>query len=212
MNTSTLCITGHCLIRDEYVRVNSKLADFVGESDKHNLLVALYRLWGISYPKFFKMDNLSKLGFLAAERLLDEKNMGRYHPSEVSVVFSNAAASADTDRLHQHSIADPGAFFPSPSVFVYTLPNIVMGELAIRHKLMGEQVFFISREFNPVLCHEYVNLVFANGITGACLTGWVEFEHNHVDAAVFLVEKSIPGNNGIANFDADNLHEIYKQG
>ena len=42
------------------------------ELAENNFLTAIYRLCEFSYPKFFKMDNLSKAGFLASELLVDE--------------------------------------------------------------------------------------------------------------------------------------------
>lgn len=38
--------------------------------DDVNFFTALYKSLGISYPKFYKMDPLCKLGFLGAEILL----------------------------------------------------------------------------------------------------------------------------------------------
>ena len=95
----------------------------------------------MDYPKFFKMDNLSKLAFLAAEVLLrpflqSEKN-------SVALVFANRSASLDTDLKHQATIANPHEYYPSPAVFVYTLPNICLGEISIRHQLKTENSFFV---------------------------------------------------------------------
>ena len=36
-------------------------------------LTDLYRQWAGDYPKFFKMDTLSKLGFLLAEMLVHDE-------------------------------------------------------------------------------------------------------------------------------------------
>jgi len=86
----------------------------------------LYRFMNLKYPKFHKMDELCKLGFLASEILLDSNTeVGE----DTALVFSNRASSLDTDRKHQLSIKDRKDFYPSPAVFVYTLPNIIMGEI-----------------------------------------------------------------------------------
>ncbi len=102
-----------------------------------NFFTAAYRYFNISYAKFFKMDNLCKLGFLASELLLRKrKNISEKYPGdEVGILLSNAGSSIDTDRNHQKSISERDEYFPSPSVFVYTLANIVIGEICIRHKL-----------------------------------------------------------------------------
>ena len=86
-----------------------------------------YRSLQVDYPKFFKMDGLSKLGFLASEMILnDDEN--RFTPREdVAVICFNSSSSLDIDMQYQETIADNENYFPSPSLFVYTLPNIVTG-------------------------------------------------------------------------------------
>ena len=92
-------------------------------------LSGLYRDMGLSYPKFFKMDPLSKLGFLLAEKLLDGE-AGRFEPRDDRAVlaFSHAGSLAD-DSLFAATLDD----FPSPALFVYTLPNTLTAEIAIRN-------------------------------------------------------------------------------
>jgi 3-oxoacyl-(acyl-carrier-protein) synthase len=107
--------------------------------DPSEFLKSSYRELKISYPKFFKMDNLCKLAFLSAEVLLKDAGLSsRYTPAETGLIIQNASSSLETDEKHQESISDRGNYFPSPSVFVYTLPNIMTGEIAIRHKIKGK--------------------------------------------------------------------------
>ena len=108
------------------------------------LLNNAYRHYVNDYPKFFKMDGLSKLGFLASELLLQQLDEERFVPREDrAVVLFNRSGSIEADRHYQSTISDADNFFPSPSVFVYTLPNIVTGEIAIRHQIQGETSFYI---------------------------------------------------------------------
>src|SRR3712207_7060242 len=46
-------------------------------------------------------------------------------------------------QAYEQTICHRAQFFPSPSVFVYTLPNIVTGEIAIRNHYHGETHFFV---------------------------------------------------------------------
>ena len=62
------------------------------------------------------------------------------------MVFANSNSSLDVDIKHNASIADKEKYFPKPAVFVYTLPNIMLGELSIRHLLRGENIFFVSEK------------------------------------------------------------------
>ncbi|MBO4577112.1 MAG: hypothetical protein J5688_00230 [Paludibacteraceae bacterium] len=103
------------------------------------MLVELYRRYAGDYPKFFKMDTLSRLGFIAAELLLKPSDIS----SQISaVILANRSASIKNDTDYLATISE-GNYYPSPALFVYTLPNIVTGEIAIRHHIQGETSFYI---------------------------------------------------------------------
>ena len=76
---------------------------------------------------------------MASELLLQAEGAERFVPREDrAVVFFNRSASLQADTAYQATIQDPDNFYPSPAAFVYTLPNIVTGEIAIRNKYFGE--------------------------------------------------------------------------
>ncbi len=135
-----------------------------------------YKFFGINYSKFFKMDGLSKAGFIAAELLSEkiqlEKNTG--------LIFSNSSSSLDTDLRFQESMQN----FASPSVFVYTLPNIVLGEISIRHSIQSENAFFITEKFDPELMLDYAEIQLKNLACENVLCGWLNLHNNEYD--VFL--------------------------
>src|SRR5689334_23006932 len=90
--------------------------------DLSSLLLDVYNKHQINYPKFYKMDQLSKLGWLNAEILLQGNSWIRdFKPEEIGLVFCNNNASLDTDIKYYHTVKD----FASPALFVYTLPNIL---------------------------------------------------------------------------------------
>ena len=134
----------------------------------------LYKKEMISYPKFYKMDNLSKLGFLGAEMLFNEASFfDRYRKEDIGILIMNSSSSLDTDLSYNETIKDKSNYYPSPSLFVYTLANIVIGEICIRHKIKGENAFFVSDHFEPAKIKELVSLcstkimhrfVFADGL------------------------------------------------
>lgn len=134
------------------------------------------------------MDNLSKLAFLAAELVLREKiNTGK--ENDIAIVFSNQAASLDTDVKFQESIADEENYFPSPAVFVYTLPNICVGEISIKHQLKSENAFFVFDSFNATFIKNYAAMLLAKNKAEKVLCGWVEYYQEEYNAVVYLVEK-----------------------
>ncbi|MDE6296764.1 MAG: 3-oxoacyl-ACP synthase, partial [Muribaculaceae bacterium] len=102
----------------------------------------LYRSVAGDYPKFFKMDMLCRIGFIAAEYLL--KGYDENEKENMSVVLFNKEGSLLTDRNYTETIIDKDNYYPSPALFVYTLANIVTGEIAIRHKIYGESSFYIT--------------------------------------------------------------------
>lgn len=135
-----------------------------------------YKFFGMNYSKFFKMDGLSKAGIIAAELLSEKIILER----NTGLVFSNSSSSLDTDLRFQESMQD----FASPSVFVYTLPNIVLGEISIRHSIQSENAFFITEEFDPELMLDYAEIHLKNLACENVLCGWLNLHNNEYD--VFL--------------------------
>jgi hypothetical protein len=207
-------ISDYCLIRDHRVVLNGKEIFRETEASPAAFLTTLYHHINPSYAKFFKMDQLCRLGFLASELILgDSSKKENWNGDRMGLLFANAGSSVDTDRNHQKSINDRTQYFPSPSVFVYTLANIVIGEICIRHKIYGESLFMVDREFNAPVMHDMARQWLSDSVVDSCLLGWIEMDANHYDACLFCVRKKREGDAlGIANFNAGIMNEIYHQG
>jgi hypothetical protein len=203
-------ITKTCSIRDHTVVIDHR-DEYKGSEEKpEQFLTGIYQRFTISYPKFHKMDILSKLGFLSVELLLrDTRLPDRYQGHEVGVILMNASSSLVSDRHHQESVMDRANYFPSPAVFVYTLPNILIGEISIRHRITGEGTFFILERFDASFLVNYVNALFNAGVIQCCITGWIETNGEDYESSVYFVEKTDSPFNGIANFDAATIQKIY---
>jgi hypothetical protein len=211
-------ITASCIIRDHIVYTNEKAVfeqrpaalphTTSPPATLPEFLAAAYHHFGLQYPKFYKMDNLSKLGWLAAELLLKEGfKTTDYRPEEIAVVLSNSNASLDTDYKYFATIKD----IPSPAVFVYTLPNIMIGEICIRHKFKGENAFFISEAFDAAFIEQYVHGLMDSDNAGACICGWVDVLGEEYMAALFLIEKKpgVPFSKAPGTpFSAENMNRI----
>ena len=135
-----------------------------------------------------------------------------YHGDEVGLLLSNAGSSIDTDRNHQKSISNRDEYFPSPSVFVYTLANIVIGEICIRHKLFGESYFLIEKEFNAKRLYEQVKQWLDEEIVRCSITGWVEIDNDRYEAVMYFIQKTSVLQEGIAIFGPGKLTDIYLPG
>lgn len=184
-------ITTYCHIIDNKVYRDGNLL-FENDSSPSfkDFLKSVYKHFKIRYNKFYKMDEISKLGFLASEILLESVDKVKFMESEIGVVLSNSQSTIITDNVHQESINDATNYFPSPSVFVYTLPNIMIGEISIRNKFRGENAFFIFEHFNAEFVSDYINLLFTSEKIKACIGGWVDQSANDFEAFVYWAEKS----------------------
>ncbi|WP_269234152.1 3-oxoacyl-ACP synthase [Flavobacterium flavigenum] len=162
-----------------------------------------YRNFEIQYPKFFKMDGLSKLAFLGSELLLSPI-VSTEQENNIALVLANKSSSLDTDVKYQESISDKENYFPSPAVFVYTLPNICLGEISIRHQLKSENSFFIFDAFNGEFLSNYSNILLNTNKADLVLCGWTEFFNDNYKA--FLCIISTAENEKYKN---ENINTLY---
>ena len=173
---------------DHWVRIKNGRIILDGEvifSSEVNIarfLKTSFKFLNIKYPKFHKMDRLSKLGFIASEIALKNNNIDE----ETALVFSNNSSSLDSDQNYQESVKD----FPSPSLFVYTLPNIVLGEISIRHQLKSENVFFIEDEFNANLLIDYSKQLIESKKANKVLCAWLNLHNDEYDVFLWLSSES----------------------
>ena len=198
-------ITASCVISKNTVFKEEKKIFEKQEALPTDLLNAVYDHLGIKYSKFYKMGSPDRLGWLAAEILLKDRDLKSiYAPEQIGIVLSNASASLDTDIKYYETVKD----IPSPALFVYTLPNIIIGEISIRHGLKGENAFFINEVFDAEFINGYVSNLINNNILQACICGWVEFLKDEYKAVLFLVEKEAAA--GAIPFTNENINKIYR--
>lgn len=185
-------ITAYTTISSGKVSVNGNMLQTNTENlPATDFLKAVYKQQEISYPKFYKMDSLCKLAFLASELLIRaNKVTEKYDSADIAIVIANSASSLEVDTEHQATIADKNNYFPSPAVFVYTLPNILIGEIAIRNLIKGENTFFIFDKFDARFMHSYIDSLLNTGKAKCCITGWADFYENEYEAFLYTVEKT----------------------
>lgn len=164
------------------------------EITQNSLLTALYKQIIGNYPKYYKMDGLCRLGFVASELLLkaerDEGSFTEDINKTRAIVFFNRSSSIASDKKYLASIVEKDNYFPSPSVFVYTLPNIVTGEIAIRNGYHGETSFYILPHKNELLMQDIIETTFMDEQTTSILTGWLDYEDSeHFEADLYIAYK-----------------------
>lgn len=168
------------VLNQGYVSVNGR--ELEHEASGNALLTELYRNHIADWPKFFKMDTLSKAGFVASELLIKELGERRLGSEEFAqgcaIVLFGATASLCADRNYQETIQDKDNYYPSPALFVYTLPNIVTGEIAIRNHWRGETSFYVTEAPDAAQMAFHLACAFQDQVTDSILAGWVDSSRN----------------------------------
>lgn len=190
-------ITSYVRIKNHKIHLDKDLVFSADETlSLQDFLKSSYYAMKITWPRFHKMDELSKLGILATDLLFRKREI----PEETALVFSNFSSSLGTDKVHQGSIDQ----VISPAVFVYTLPNIVMGEICIKNKLYGENLFFITEDFDPDFIAEYSISLLESSAASAIVCGWIEWNNDEYDVFLCLVTRD-----GNKVFSAENILALY---
>lgn len=134
---------------------------------------ALYRALGFAYPKFFKMDLLCKWAWLGAEILLSIPDSEPIYTgltrSKIAVVLATGAGCLDVDKRYLATMDG----HPSPALFVYTLPNIMLGEICIRHGFTGQQLCLVQESPDDEEIYFSASDLLGRGAE-ACVCGWVD--------------------------------------
>ena len=198
-------IKSFCAIQNNQILLNGETIFSTEPTVFSDFSKKVYQHLEINYPKFFKMDNLSKLAFLGAELLLknDEDSVIE---NNTALVFANKSSSLDTDVKYHNSISDAENYYPSPAVFVYTLPNICLGEISIKHQLKSENSFFIFADYNPEFMEKYSNILLETQKADKVLCAWVEYYKEEYKAFLYIVDTK-----GKLEHNQELLKKLYKQ-
>ncbi len=167
----------------------------------------LYQRLDINYPKFHKMDILSKTTIIAGEVLLRNQS---FADTTIPLVFANRGGSIASDENHAASLFLDADAMASPAVFVYTLPNIALGELSIKHRLQSPNVFFIFDRFEDKETLEFLvkfqeELAIENP-SQRLAGGWLEANSSELDVFFYCI-----GPSGLKTFSESDLLTLYKE-
>ena len=160
------------LVESSRILLNDKEVYSSDSVDFHDFIRSAFKTVCGPNMKFYKMDSLSKLGYVAAEVLLDVIDYGE---EDCGLILSGVYGSLDTDIRHQQIIDTETDASASPAVFVYTLPNVVEGEISIRHHIKGENTWFWSDDRTLSDVREYAALSMSAQDMKYCIVGHIDF-------------------------------------
>ena len=184
-------VTGTVTITSSGVTTNGKT--MIANSDALSfgkLCRKIYKESAMDYPKFYKMDGMSKLGFLAAEILLAKTGLTkRYNADRIAVITTTQSGCFETDSKFAHTIEKKDEWYPAPALFVYTLPNIVTGEICIRHGVSGENCCFVEGIADPEKVINYTNHLFSDDKIDAAIVGLIEYSDGGFKTILHTVER-----------------------
>lgn len=192
----TFYIEKFCKVHRQQIVLDDHVVSCNQESDFSAFVKHSFRQIQTDYPKFFKMDALSKLAVLACEHLLTDVT-----DSNIALVLANQSGSMESDVKHMNSIKDPACFFPSPATFVYTLANICEGEISIRHRLQTENVFFVDDKYPTKLISDYTRYLLQSDRANKVICGWVEYFDENYKAVLYLVGREGERVHTVENID-----------
>lgn len=161
-----------------------------GENDFSAIIREYNRKLNNKDLKFFKMDDLTKLGSTGALLLLKDHSWIESVPVLNRGLFlANFSSSLNSDIKHQIAIETGGDQTASPAVFVYTLPNIVLGEISIKNKFQGENTFFIMpEEKKDVIVAMLLNFAKQTNLE-LVIAGWCEQIGEYFDLHIELYRR-----------------------
>ncbi len=183
-------IVSSCQISSTEVLVNQQLL-LQHQQQEEDWFSTIYKNLNLAYPKFFKMDRLCKAGILGSELLLKDYPFDKENvKTSWGVILCNSASSLDNDRKYQETIAQSDNYYPSPSIFVYTLANIVTGEIAIRHKIGGETSFYVMPQYDADAIEEFINQSYrTNPDLDHLIGGWINVDGDEIDVRLMLTRR-----------------------
>lgn len=141
--------------------------------DFADFIRAEFKSLGEANMKFYKMSDMSKALYVAVENLLKQEGFAEVEQTRRAIVLANKSASLDADIIHQRILNKRLPEGASPAAFVYTLANVAAGEICIRHKIQGDNTFFIDEDSG--LTEKYATSLIEDYKADAVIYGYCEY-------------------------------------
>ena len=157
-----------------------------GEGAAH--LTRLYKECLSDDARFYKMDLFSRLAYVGTG-LLAKDGLAGCAPEDIGLLIYTLNGSVLADRKHLSTFSNPQEYYPSPAIFINTLPNVVLGEIAVTHQIKGETTLVMLAEENKEMMENILAATLAATRPSALITGWVDCEsENAFRASLKLIK------------------------
>lgn len=179
----------------------SKLSEEEAKTTSERLNL-FYKKAGFKYPKFFKMDPLCKAGMLCLMPFADYLHA---HPkgSEGGLLVFTDSGCRMADEEHLRLMRESAT---SPAVFVYTLPNIVLGEWSIFSRWVGYGQCFLINAFKTSYLAERISAFKADFPGAPVLAGWLSVSEDSLEGMLFICSEGMQTEQEIAKQISDIYH------
>ena len=155
---------GEVILDGEALQFDSSGAAMVSEIFKKHLSDG---------SRFFKMDLFSRLAYVATG-LVAKDSLKGCAPEDIALFIFTLNGSVLADRKHLSTFSDPEDFYPSPAVFINTLPNVVLGEIAVRNSIKGETSLVMLPERDDTVIDKVIMVSASASRPSAVICGWVD--------------------------------------
>jgi len=160
-------------IQPDKVILNGEAESY--ESTGSALVSEIFKKKLLDGSRFFKMDIFSRLAYVATG-LLAKDALAGYAPEDIALFIFTQNGSVLADRKHLSTFSNPEDFYPSPAIFINTLPNVVLGEIAVMNTIKGETTLVMLPYRDDALIDRIVKASLSSTRPSVMIYGWVDCE------------------------------------
>ncbi len=137
------------------------------------LLPEIFKKYLADGSRFFKMDLFSRLAYVGTG-LLAKDALEDCAPEDRGLLIGTLNGSVLADRKHLSTFSEE--YYPSPAIFINTLPNVVLGEIAVTHQIQGETTLLMLPGLEDACLENILDATLAATQPSVLIAGWVDCE------------------------------------
>ncbi len=163
-------------------------------------------------PRWGRLDRYSKAGLIAASLAIKDAGLDNgTGPTETAIIVSTFNGSIEVDYKYYETVLPQAGLLASPNLFAYTLPNCMLGEIAIRYGFTGPAMVVSQLAADMLKGVLFGSQCLYSGLSKQVLAGYCNVEHGldpintgFRPGAIFLVMQKATGKSSLA-YDGTNL-------